>query len=381
MKSLEKNQPAMSQAAQRVWQHRLKRSGFFLAALLLHLILFFLIATWVVFRGSTPEQDATFGRVKSIPVKIPPPPAPPSSGETANNPQLEPEPVVVPVVTPPTAITTVKSTFTVDTSKVLEQTMTHLPSPIAPQGTGMGTAGATGSTGAGTDYGSGTGNGAQLVGHLYDLKQTPDRKPTDIMDSAPNGMNFLRSFVKDWNMSTLANYYQAPGTLYASQICIRERHSDESTKAFGVDGIVDPKRWIIVYDAVVTPPESGTFRFVGWADDFLVVRWNGTNVLDASYDGESVDPSANAQEIQSHGNKSLKYGKWIQMEAGTAVPMKVLIGEGPGGYSGFILLIEKQGDDSPNGDYPLFQLQDAKIPDFGGGFTFTKKKMLFQPAP
>jgi len=94
-----------------------------------------------------------------------------------------------------------------------------------------------------------------------------------------------------------------------------------------------------------------------------------------------VDPSANAQEIQSHGNKSLKYGKWIQMEAGTAVPMKVLIGEGPGGYSGFILLIEKQGDDSPNGDYPLFQLQDAKIPDFGGGFTFTKKKMLFQPAP
>ncbi len=289
------------------------------------------------------------------------------------------------MVTPPTAITTTKSTFTVDASKVLNQTLTHIPSLIAPQGTGLGTAGASGPSGPGNDYGSGSGNGAQFVGHLYDLKQTPDRKPTDIMpdgSGAKNGLNFLQSFVKDWNMDTLAKYYQAPGTLYASQICIRERHSDESTKAFGVDGIVDPKRWIIVYDATVTPPENGTFRFVGWADDFLVVRWNGANVLDASYNGEQVDPSANASDAEGgSSNKSLRYGKWIQMEAGTPVPMKVLIGEGPGGYSGFILMIQKQGDDSPSGDYPLFQLQDAKIPDFGGDFTFTKKKMLFQPSP
>jgi len=380
MSTLEKNLPAVDQAGKQAWQHRLRRSGYFVGAVLLHLLIFLLVATLVVFKAPKPEQDATFGRVTSIPVKVPPPPAPPASGDAAMNPDFEPQPVIVPVTTPPQVISTAKATFSVDASKLPSQSLSHLPS-AAPQGTGMGHSGASGNMGPGNDYGSGTGNGAELVGHLYDLKQTPDRKPTDIMDSASNGLNFLRTFVKDWNMSTLANYYEAPGTIYASQICIRERHSDESTKAFGVSGTVDPKRWIIVYDGMVAPPESGTYRFVGWADDFLMVRWNGANILDACYDGEGLDPSANDQGTESHGNKSLKYGKWVQMDAGTPVPIKILIGEGPGGYSGFILMIEKQGDNSQNGDYPLFQVQDAPIPDFGGDFTFTKKKLLFQPSP
>jgi hypothetical protein len=58
MSLLEKDPPVMRQAAQQVWQHRLKRSGYFVAALLLHLILFSLIATWVIFRGVTPPPDA-----------------------------------------------------------------------------------------------------------------------------------------------------------------------------------------------------------------------------------------------------------------------------------------------------------------------------------
>jgi hypothetical protein len=58
--------------------------------------------------------------------------------------------------------------------------------------------------------------------------------------------------------------------------------------------------------------------------------------------------------------------------------MKVLIGEGPGGSSGFLLMIQKQGDDSPKGDYPVFQVQDVKIPDISYLPNFSKKKMLFQ---
>jgi len=385
MKTLEKKPPVLNPVAQQVWHQRLRRSGFFLAAVLMHLVLFSLIATWVIFRSPPPEQEASFKGV-SIPVKVPPPPTPPASGDAANNPQLEPQTVVVPVVTPPTAITTTVSSFKVDASKVVDSTLNHIPSPVVPQGAGLGTTGGGGNVGSGSDYGSGTGSSLQLVGHLYDLKQTPDRQPTNIAASDPkgatNGLNFLRSFVKDWNMTTLANYYQAPGTIYASQVCIRERHSDESTKAFGVAGIVQPLRWIIVYDATVTAPEAGTYRFVGWADDFLVVRWNGDNVLDASYPSEELDPSAISEKITSKdGDQTLKYGKWIQMDAGTPVPMKILIGEGPGGYSGFLLMVQKQGDESPNGDYPIFQVQDASVPDLGGGFQkITKKKILFKSA-
>ena len=77
----------------------------------------------------------------------------------------------------------------------------------------------------------------------------------------------------------------------------------------------------------------------------------------------------------------LKCGKWVQMEAGTPMDMLVLIGEGPGGFSGFLLMIQKRGDDSPKGDYPVFQLQDSPIPDMSTDFQFSKKKMVFQVSP
>ena len=384
MITLEKNHPATNQAAQQVWQHRLRRSGYFIGAVLLHLILFLLIATWVVFQAPKPPTDANFGQVKSMPVKLPPPPQPPSSSDAANNPQLEPQTVVVPVVTPPSVITTVNNNFTVDSHKLLDQALSHVTLP-PPEGTGMspGASGGGGSSGTGSIYGSTTGNGQELLGYLYDLKQTPDKQQTDMADSNPsgakNGLSFLRSWVKDWDMGALNKYYKAPAPLYATQIFIPLRKSDESTKAFGVDGVVQAKRWIIIYDAKVMPPETGTFRFVGWADDFMMVRCNGDNVMDASYQGEELDPTATA-ELAGNGPEALpfKFGKWIQMQEGVAVSIQILIGEGPGGDSGFLLMVQKQGDNSKPGDDPVFQLMDGPIPDLGKGFS--KKKMLFQPA-
>jgi len=383
MNTLEKSRAIVNQAGHQAWQEKVRRSGFFFGAVLLHLILFLMVATWVIFQPPQQEQESRFGQVKSIPVKVPPPPQPPSSGQTAYNPQFEPQAVVVPVVTPPSVITTVNTTFTVDSTKIINQALSHLPS-AAPQGTGMnpGTSGGGGGGGAGSVYGSGTGNASDLVGYLYDLKQTPDRKPTSMMNSTSDGLNFLRSFVKTWDMGTLENYYKAPNPLYATQIMIPERHSEESTKAFGVDGVVEAKRWIIVYEGKVIPPESGTFRFVGWADDFLAVRWNGANVLDASYPSEELDPSADSEKISGRdGDQTFKCGNWIQMVAGEAVPIQILIGEGPGGYSGFLLMVQKQGDDSQSGDLPVFQLRDGPIPDVGKDPKLFKKKMVFQPAP
>ena len=45
----------------------------------------------------------------------------------------------------------------------------------------------------------------------------------------------------------------------------------------------------------------------------MVVRVGGRNVLDASYQGEELDPEANVRESVGVGpeNQPFKYGKWM----------------------------------------------------------------------
>ncbi len=76
------------------WAQKLSRSGYFFAALFLHLILFFIFATYIIFPAFKPPVD-TFEKTYLPPPSAPPPPPPPQ--ETA---------VQVPtkVVSPPTAV-------------------------------------------------------------------------------------------------------------------------------------------------------------------------------------------------------------------------------------------------------------------------------------
>jgi hypothetical protein len=284
-----------------------------------------------------------------------------------------------------------------------EVTPTAMSGVNGVMGSGIG----SGLGGSGNGSGNGGGYGAAetepgFVGVLYDLKQTPDQQPTDIAENkaelesgsyaingwpglpaTQNGLRVLRSFVKKWDMSLLDKYYKAPATLITTQICIPVTPSENAPKAFHVEGTVHPRRWNVIYQATIIPPETGQFRFIGFADDFLMVRMDGRNVLDGSLSGEELDSEANVHEDVGTGpeGQPLKCGKWIQMDAGTPMDMMVLIGEGPGGFSGFLLMIQKQGVNTPKGDYPVFQLQEAPIPDLGFGFQFSKKKMLFQVSP
>jgi hypothetical protein len=379
------------------WHDRLVRSGFFLGAVLLHLILFLMVATLVIWRAPAPPPLEEFHLV-SIQVPPPPPAPPPASSAAAANPQMEPQPEVVPVATPVSVISNFNNNFTVDTSKVLNQALDHMNQKV-PEGTGLatGTNGSLGSlSGSGGGYGQ-AGTGTGFVGTLYDLKQTPDQKPTDIAETEEelskgtdrhwqkssatvNGLKVLRSFVKTWDLRLLDQYYKAPNPLHATQICIPLTPSKNAPIAFHVEGTVHPRRWNVVYHAKVVPPDSGEFRFIGFADDFLVVRVDGQNVLDATYGGEELDIDANVKEDVGIGpeKQPLKCGKWIRMEVGTPLDMWVLIGEGPGGSSGFLLMIQKRDDNSPVGDYPVFQLQQTPVPDLDPTFRFSKKTMVFQ---
>ncbi len=235
-----------------------------------------------------------------------------------------------------------------------------------------------------------------LMGEFYDLKQKPDGSPTDVAMGPGEGDSYepgflsypatqaglrvlIRDYVKNWDQTILDQYYKSPQELQASQIFIPVRPSIEATKAFNVADKVRPKRWVIHYHTTIVAPKSGKFRFLGYGDDFLVVRIGENNVLDGSSHDEELDPSANTpdERIPGPAGQHLRCGQWFDLVQGEGVQMNVLIGEGPGGFSGFYLLIEEEGDTSAPGDYPVFQIAKSPLPPCRMPGVFTGKTMVF----
>ncbi len=213
--------------------------------------------------------------------------------------------------------------------------------------------------------------GGSLVGKFYDLKQTRDGKPSKL-DQEKGFPAELATFVNGWNESNLAKYFTGPNPLFATQIYIPKTPAVQGPQAFNL-GNVQPKMWVIHYKGSVIPPESGTYRFVGMADDVLVVRFNGRVVLDSG----STNPSGKgpSQFYASEGlqlkpemgwYKGLGRGEPFQVNAGESYPMEVLLGEWPGGDFKAWLLLEKDGvqyekDSKGNPILPIFKLQASEV--------------------
>ena len=237
----------------------------------------------------------------------------------------------------------------------------------------------------------GGGENTGLIGTFYDLKQTPQRKPTK-MASSPDekGVQYgnkqnteyveaLRRFCNNWNPVLLEEYFKAPQKLSTTQIFVPTMSADEAPKAFGVEKECEGRRWLIHYKGEVVPPQSGRFRFRGRGDDVLMVRWDGQTVLDANWPGlqPAIHPKINtAPEPQSN---LFPGGKWINMKKGIPVKIEILIGEQPGGQFKVFLCLEEEKGSYPNG-YPLFQLKAAPILP-NSGFPVSNEGIVFGLAP
>ena len=350
------------------------RSGYLLGAILLHLIVFLMVATWVIWKAPPPPPTDVF---HGVAIKTaPPPPQPPSSGEAANNPQFEPQADVVPVVTPTSMITTANSTFTVNTSKVLDQTLTHLSDEMA-KGSGL-SSGGGGTDGTGNGFGSFTGSSAQLTGYLIDLKQTGNRQPTGMNEKKYYAL--LSKYINQgWDDSMLESYYKSKAPIYTNDYAITTRSSGEGPKAFGLEKEVHPGLWVIHYHARVQAPQAGEYRLVGFADNVLMVKIRGETVLDGGWNpltGKAILhqifpyalPSYISVASKSRGSHDahLKIGSMFHLDNADPVDMDVLIGD-DGGACSFFLLIEREGNTyqkAPDGTskYPFFQLGTGPAP-------------------
>jgi hypothetical protein len=95
-----------SMVKERQWYEKISRSGYFFGALLFHLIVFLMVATWVIFPAfHPPTEDFT---KTYLPPSAPPPPPPPPTPQTMQVPTTA-------VSTPTTTITapTATATFSV----------------------------------------------------------------------------------------------------------------------------------------------------------------------------------------------------------------------------------------------------------------------------
>ncbi|WPX41234.1 hypothetical protein QET93_003840 [Akkermansia sp. N21116] len=141
----------------------------------------------------------------------------------------------------------------------------------------------------GTGFGSDQPGGSALEGTFYDLKQTPAGKSTNM--TYAEYINVFNQFIKNWNRSILNKYFKSPTKLYASQFYIPNSPSEDAPKAYQCGDRVQGSFWAAVYKGNVVAPKSGKFRFVGAADDVLVVNFNGKNVFDFGWSQVSINQS------------------------------------------------------------------------------------------
>lgn len=228
-----------------------------------------------------------------------------------------------------------------------------------------------------TAFGSSQKTAGSMLGIFYDLKQNQQRQPL------PEGVNHLETLARfldsGWDESALSRYFRATKPLYATEVLIPTMSAEGAPDAFGLIGVVKPSNWFVIYKAQVSPPEDGTYRFVGIADDVLAVAVNGKTALVSLFGGHRnysqwQEPVPN-ESIPVWAGK-MKRGDWFTCRKDQIIDLDILIGEIPGNLFGAWLLIEKQGASYPmfidpknGGRYPalpVFQVKAKPVPQPGG---------------
>ena len=240
--------------------------------------------------------------------------------------------------------------------------------------------------------------GGGLKGRLYDLKLLANGKPSKMYpetaqermeagrglhEMIPQAKAALQAFIKSWNPSALEKYYSPPEFLVSPQIFIPNASATELPKVFGLEGKVKPGLLVMHYKASVKAPRTGTFRFVGVGDDFLVVSVNGNNVLDGSYPPMPtclLDKHAAVETNlgTAYGSVPLVGGKWFTLSAGQSYELQIVLGdEGFGGAISSFLLIQEKGvnyksrpDDPKAPLLPVFKVgANSPLPPYEPGKT------------
>jgi hypothetical protein len=330
------------------WKDKFLRSGFFFGAVLFHLVVFLMVATLVIWPPTPPPQNDTFQAV-SIKPPPPPPPEPPSHGGAARNPQLEPQPVVVPVVTPPTALTSVAdSAFKFDVSKSLATTFSHLSEQVS-AGSGSDTAGAGTTEGPGSFFGEESqGSSLGFAGNFFDFTRSQEGKATGIDE--PAYAKIVVAFGKAFQPPDGHPCYTSSTTLYSKFFFFPPIPDHDAGTAFKTPSSTEAF-WIAHYHGSFTADHFGEYRFVGFGDNVCEVRINDRIVLEASdhgYFGGGPDYSSPARKhvgdislSGKNGTTPVYEGDSFRVDPGDSVHFDIAVGDEGGIFCSGLFIVPK----------------------------------------
>ncbi len=237
------------------------------------------------------------------------------------------------------------------------------------------------------DGGDGDGRGnlkGMLQGVFYDLKQTKDRRPTEVASSNMHHdiLPIMRRFVNgSWQRQydnegrvhypALDQYYCSSTRLWNSCFYIPVQiNAEEAPAAFQCEKEVRPSAWVCIYSGNVVAPFSGKFRFVGFGDDVLIVRFNKKIVFEYGWYSYSIGRRFEAYDdwvryLNSDSNRQaiseselysrhkldvydpgfdrhgIAKGPVVEVQEGQVYPIEILISEIPGGSFNMMLFVEQ----------------------------------------
>lgn len=350
-------------------------------SIILHLIIFLGISGIIIIQAVAPKAPfisaTSAGNIQDVP---PPPDLPDDTPapDTATTDSTDTATPSVPAMDLNQISANVAApTFNVAPTIGISTATNQIGIPHASRGNGKGMAGIARTIS--NPFGSSDITSGALIGTMYDLKQTADRKPTEFTPDTSNEayQQFIQKFVDGgWNQNVLNRFYKVEKPLGNYQIFIPTMNADAAPAAFKAEQYVKPKRWIIIYHGNFVAPEDGTFRFVGLCDDILVVRLNNNTVMDGSLFTAAKSAPRTKLGLAYAGAASLYQmlgGSWFQLSSGQSYAIDIMIGERPGGYFNAFLLIQKQGQNyppQPGGKdlcpiLPIFQVADTPVPPSG----------------
>jgi hypothetical protein len=200
--------------------------------------------------------------------------------------------------------------------------------------------------------------GEGLEGTFNDLRTEADGSTPVPGMGIPAYTRFLQSFQGNgWNVTI--PHYVSPVKLYATHFLFPAIASTESGAAFQSRTHPDGC-WVATYKGSIVPPEGGSFRFVGFGDNIMIVVLDGRLVLDASdhgYTGHGRQGAGADISFPRKRGTPLYFGDWFQVDAGEAKNIEVMVGD-EGGIFCAGLFIQKEGQDYRQGanNVPLLPL-------------------------
>jgi len=244
--------------------------------------------------------------------------------------------------------------------------------------------------------------GNDLAGTFYDFKR--DRRGRTKVISPDSYRNELGRFCKrGWDKSYLdKNFYRSPTKLYATSILVPIVPSVFAPRAFN-EAAAGDYCWAVLYEGQIVwnnkwtgkdadneelkerYKDEITFRFWGFADDVLLVRVNGRDVLNAGW----TEHHYFYNQWQSHasenrqfrlGNRMAEVGDWITLKRGESKKLQIVIGEAPGGGFCAYLLVEVKGYKYPK--RPTLEFHGPFLPMFKTAVpTHSQVDVIFENLP